>query len=73
MSGSVLWLFLVVPWVGLQCVIMVFPDVTFLCKIEMVDRHLVNQRPDKKKLERPRHNILFGKTMLSKIFDKYNH
>ena len=23
---SVLWLFLMVPWVGLQCVIVVFPD-----------------------------------------------
>ena len=26
MTVSVLWLFLMVPWVGLQCVIMVFPD-----------------------------------------------
>ena len=26
----VLWLFLTVPWVGLQCVIMVFPDHTHL-------------------------------------------
>ena len=25
---NVLWLFLVVPWVGLQCVIVVFPDHT---------------------------------------------
>ena len=23
---NVLWLFLTVPWVGLQCVILVFPD-----------------------------------------------
>ena len=27
---SVLWLFLTVPWVGLQCVIVVFPDHTHL-------------------------------------------
>ena len=27
---SVLWLFLKVPWVGLQCVIVVFPDHTHL-------------------------------------------
>ena len=25
---NVLWLFLTVPWVGLQCVIVVFPDNT---------------------------------------------
>ena len=25
---NVLWLFLAVPWVGLQCVIVVFPDHT---------------------------------------------
>ena len=25
---NVLWLFLTVPWVGLQCVIVVFPDYT---------------------------------------------
>ena len=27
---DVLWLFLTVPWVGLQCVIVVFPDHTQL-------------------------------------------
>ena len=27
---NVLWLFLVVPWVGLQCVNVVFPDYTHL-------------------------------------------
>ena len=27
---NVLWLFLMVPWVGLQCVIVVFPDHTDL-------------------------------------------
>ena len=27
---NVLWLFLMVPWVGLQCVIVVFPDHTHL-------------------------------------------
>ena len=27
---NVLWLFLRVPWVGLQCVIVVFPDHTLL-------------------------------------------
>ena len=33
----VLWLFLTVPWVGLQCVIVVFPDHThllfYICEI----------------------------------------
>ena len=28
---NVLWLFLTVPWVGLQCLIVVFPDHTHLC------------------------------------------
>ena len=28
---NVLWLFLTVPWVGLQCVILVFPDHIHLC------------------------------------------
>ena len=38
-SLNILWLFLRVPWVGLQCVIVVFPDHTHLlfksirCKI----------------------------------------
>ena len=27
---NILWLFLAVPWVGLQCVIVVFPDHTHL-------------------------------------------
>ena len=26
MTESVLWLFLTVPWVGLQCVVVVIPD-----------------------------------------------
>ena len=30
MSISVLWLFLTMPWVGLQCLIVVFPDHTHL-------------------------------------------
>ena len=30
---SVLWLFLTVPWVGLQCVIVVYPDHTHFLKI----------------------------------------
>ena len=29
-TGSVLWLFLMVLWVGLQCTIVVFPDHTHL-------------------------------------------
>ena len=29
-TTSVMWLFLLVPWVGLQCVIEVFPDHTHL-------------------------------------------
>ena len=32
---NVLWLFLMMPWVGLQCVIVVFPDHTnllFFCR-----------------------------------------
>ena len=31
-SIYVLWLFLMVPWVGLQCVIKVFPDHTHFFK-----------------------------------------
>ena len=30
---NVLWLFLTVPWVGLQCVIMVFPDHSILSNL----------------------------------------
>ena len=30
MTVIVLWLFLTVPWVGLQCVFVVFPDQTHL-------------------------------------------
>ena len=30
MTASVLWHFLSVPWVGLQCVFVVFPDQTHL-------------------------------------------
>ena len=30
LTVNVLWLFLMVPWVGLQCVIVVFPDHTRL-------------------------------------------
>ena len=30
MTVGVLWLFLTVPWVGLQCVIVVIPDHTHL-------------------------------------------
>ena len=28
MTVSALWIFLTMPWVGLQCVIVVFPDYT---------------------------------------------
>ena len=34
---NVLWLFLTVPWVGLQCVIVVFPDHTHLPFLLSVD------------------------------------
>ena len=30
MADNDLWLFLAVPWVGLQCVIVIFPDHTHL-------------------------------------------
>ena len=33
--NNTLWLFLTVPWVGLQCVIVVFPDHTHLLIDEM--------------------------------------
>ena len=33
---NVLWLFLMVPWVGLQIVIVVFPDHTLLLSYQMV-------------------------------------
>ena len=35
---SVLWFFLIVPWVGLQCMIVVFPDHTHLLFGTMVCR-----------------------------------
>ena len=35
-TTNVLWLFLTVPWVGLQCVIVVFPDHTHLHFIVML-------------------------------------
>ena len=35
-TTNVLWLFLMVPWVGLQCVIVVFPDHTHLLFQKMV-------------------------------------
>ena len=33
MAVSVLWLLLTVPWVGLLCVIVVFPDHKLLCYV----------------------------------------
>ena len=46
-NTNVLWLFLTVPWVGLQCVIVVFPDHThflfydlsFKCSCQISDEH----------------------------------
>ena len=38
---NVLWLFLTVPWLGLQCVIVVFPDHTHLPFLS-VDNKVVN-------------------------------
>ena len=35
---SVLWLFLTVPWVGLQYVILVFPDHTHFLELMLVAR-----------------------------------
>ena len=35
---NVMWLFLAVPWVGLQCVIVVFPDHTHLLFISITMR-----------------------------------
>ena len=32
-TGSILWLFLTVEWVGLQCVINVFPGHTYFIKL----------------------------------------
>ena len=44
---NVLWFFLTVPWVGLQCVIVVFPDHTHLlfgvCKYVIL-RHICTAR-----------------------------
>ena len=40
----VLWLFLAVPWVGLRCVIVVFPDHTHLL-FNFYHGHLVNATP----------------------------
>ena len=33
---NVLWLFLAVPWICLQCVIVVFPGQTFLLCVQML-------------------------------------
>ena len=34
MTVSVLWLFIMVPWVGLQCVVVIFLDIlTYLFKV----------------------------------------
>ena len=38
---SVLWLFLAVSWVGLQCVIVVFPDLTHLFYL-ITSLHVLN-------------------------------
>ena len=38
MTVSALWLFLTVPWVGVQCVIVVFPDHThFLLTLYLIE------------------------------------
>ena len=34
-----MWLFLTVPWVGLQCVIVVFPDHTHLHFVKLLLRY----------------------------------
>ena len=39
---SVLWLFLTVPWVGMQCVIVVFPDHTHLLFLQSSRSWLLN-------------------------------
>ena len=39
---NVLWLFLTVPWVGLQCAIGVFPDHTRLSFVFIVYVHVSN-------------------------------
>ena len=41
----VLWLFLKVPWVGLQCVSVVFPDHIYFLFGHGVSDHLVNTEP----------------------------
>ena len=47
MIVNVLWLFFTVPRVGLQCVIVVFPDHThvFCCEIKNVQLHTLIWRP----------------------------
>ena len=42
-----MWLFLAVPWVGLQCVIVVFPDHTHLEAITISDSLVVPVLPAK--------------------------
>ena len=36
MTVSVLWLFITLPWVGLQCVIVVFPDHTLIAFLGLI-------------------------------------
>ena len=39
---NLLWLFLMVPWVGLQCVIVVFPDHTQLLFCLLLEKSFVH-------------------------------
>ena len=43
MTVSVLWLFLAVSWVSMQCVIVVFPDHTYLLFCNKSTRRLNNK------------------------------
>ena len=42
---NVLWLFLTVPWVGQQCVIVVFPDHTHLLFSDLDPHHFNSLSP----------------------------
>ena len=45
-----LWLFLTVPWVGLQCVIVVFPDHTHILFYMPVQIILVGKKSESKEI-----------------------
>ena len=68
---NVLWLFLTVRWVGLQCVIVVFPDHTHLLFDLALKKVTVNLRSSFKKSVNVTHMPLPGTIMREKVSLKW--